>query len=228
LENDTKVLCFMLEYDERHKMNGQFHLYKANYFLVDDTMEILEVRRSNSGVDPFPKLLSRSKLPKVYEEELTNDRDRGVEDDNDVSAHYSPKDIIVGETIDVWSREVKVVDCDDFTRQWYRQAENFEQPPPCYHEERELVLPKNKPPPWDGYGTPEDSMGSCTHLIPKAPKGNHGKFMQNDRKVLRFQAKKVSDIDYERKRNFIIAFNMANDELGIYEPAQRNSGIIGG
>jgi hypothetical protein len=35
------------------------------YFLEDDTVEILEVHENNSGRDPFPMLLKRGPLAKV-------------------------------------------------------------------------------------------------------------------------------------------------------------------
>jgi len=35
-----------------------------NFFLADDTVEVKEVKQQNSGKDPFPLLLRRSKLPK--------------------------------------------------------------------------------------------------------------------------------------------------------------------
>lgn len=35
-----------------------------HYHLYDDSLEIIEVHRRNSGRDPFPILLSRRKLPK--------------------------------------------------------------------------------------------------------------------------------------------------------------------
>lgn len=34
-----------------------------HYYLVDDTMEVREVRQQNDGYDPFPQLIGRSKVP---------------------------------------------------------------------------------------------------------------------------------------------------------------------
>lgn len=36
-----------------------------NYYLEDDTVEVLEVHESNSGRDAFPVFLRRARLPKV-------------------------------------------------------------------------------------------------------------------------------------------------------------------
>jgi hypothetical protein len=36
-----------------------------NYFLADGTVEVKEIRKHNSGKDPFPLLLNRKKIPKT-------------------------------------------------------------------------------------------------------------------------------------------------------------------
>jgi len=36
-----------------------------NFFLADDTIEIKEIRKANSGKEKFPLLLNRKKIPKV-------------------------------------------------------------------------------------------------------------------------------------------------------------------
>lgn len=37
-----------------------------HFYLVDDTLEVREVRESNSGRDPFPLLLKRQKVPRQF------------------------------------------------------------------------------------------------------------------------------------------------------------------
>ena len=46
-------------------MFGDVRELIIHYFLADDTMEIREVIRANSGRDAAPKFLNRSKVPKV-------------------------------------------------------------------------------------------------------------------------------------------------------------------
>ncbi len=41
-----------------------------NYFLGDDTIEILEITERNNGRMPWPKLIRRQKLPKLTPNEL--------------------------------------------------------------------------------------------------------------------------------------------------------------
>jgi hypothetical protein len=42
--------------------------FAVHYYLADDTVEVVEVHRRNSGRDPFPCLLRRCKLPKATPE----------------------------------------------------------------------------------------------------------------------------------------------------------------
>lgn len=47
-------------------------------------------------------------------------------------------------------------------------------------------LPVASMPPWNGFGSLEDSAQSCLHLIPKQPVKDFYKLMQKDKIVLRF------------------------------------------
>ena len=58
LENDRKVL--------RYYATNEGLKYIIHYYLSDDTVEILEVNYNNSGRDPFPLFLRRSKLPRKF------------------------------------------------------------------------------------------------------------------------------------------------------------------
>ena len=46
-------------------MFGDFREMVLHYFLADDTIEIREIIRANSGRDAVPMFLRRQKLPKV-------------------------------------------------------------------------------------------------------------------------------------------------------------------
>ena len=45
-------------------MFGELLPFILHYFLVDDTIEVLEAHRRNDGRDPFPMLIHRQKIPK--------------------------------------------------------------------------------------------------------------------------------------------------------------------
>ncbi|OQS03384.1 RIB72 protein [Thraustotheca clavata] len=228
LANSRKVLHFECEYDDRQKLYGDLTPYSLNYFLEDDTIEIKEIERPNSGRDPFPLLLSRSHLLKQWESAITDEQDRGVEEPTPPEAYYNESDLFVGAVINVYSRAIKLVDADDYTRKYYQEAWNLELKPPIYTPPPKNDKKKPPPPPYIGYGTEEDSMGSVTHLVPKVPKKDFIKMTTNDRKLLRFSAKMVSNRREQAARQFIMTFYLADDTISIYEPEQRNSGIVSG
>jgi EF-hand domain-containing protein 1 len=60
----------------------------------------------------------------------------------------------------------------------------FERPA---HPKVEQVMP-----PYNGFGTVEDSMGSCKYLVLKPPKKDFIKMLENEHKVLRFVARMVN------------------------------------
>lgn len=64
LNNDRKVLSFNALWED-NTLEGGVNLFTVNYFLADDNVEVKEVRKQNSGRDPFPLLLRKQKLPKV-------------------------------------------------------------------------------------------------------------------------------------------------------------------
>lgn len=55
-----------------------------------------------------------------------------------------------------------------------------------------------KVPPYNGFGSPEDSLQNCLYLIPEPPKKNVVKMLENDHKVLRYSARLVSQRVWER------------------------------
>jgi len=46
-------------------LEGQLNFFVLNYYLADDTIEIKEQFKQNSGKDPYPLMLKRGKLPKT-------------------------------------------------------------------------------------------------------------------------------------------------------------------
>jgi len=85
-----------------------------------------------------------------------------------------------------------------------------------------------KVPPYNGFGDEVDSLGYVYRLVPKAPKKDFFKFVDNDKNVLRFTARlntlNIEDVE----RRFIIKFYLADDTISVFEPRTRNSGIVEG
>ena len=83
--------------------------------------------------------------------------------------YYGPPDLMCVVKLKVYGRECLIYDCDEFTKNWYVANMGVEQKP--------IKLAKSRPnvtyqalPQYNGYGSPEDSLGSVVSLNPKPPK----------------------------------------------------------
>lgn len=210
MEFDQKVLRFSCFWDDTKKLYGEKRKFILNYFLANDTVEVREVLQPNSGRDPFPMLLRRQVLPS---------RTRPGE-------IVKPLDLMCGKYCHVYSRDMLLVDCDEFTKQFYNDYFGIDQRPVPGFEPKQRAAPAE--PPSTGFGSEEDSLQSHYSLNPKPPKRDMKKAQRMDRKVLRFRAKLVNPPIQDIPRRFVIACYLVDDTVSIFEPPQRNSGIIGG
>jgi Ca2+-binding EF-hand superfamily protein len=203
-------------WDDTPSLYGEVRKFVLHYYLADDTVEIVESYKANSGRDPFPKLLNRQKLP------LTWDRPGRKE-------FITAADVELGGTINVFGRDLLICDSDNFTRQFMEEnfGHSFEGRTISLEEERPEP-PRREIPPYTGYGSEEDSLGSFYSLVPKPPHQNWAKYFENDKKILRFVAQMDTNSPEDRERLFIISYYLADDTMGVYEPPARNSGFMGG
>ena len=209
LENDRKVLRYYAKFEGLK--------YIIHYYLSDDTVEIREVNYNNSGRDPFPLLLSRNKLPKKFF--IPQLGEEGPTD------FYKDSDIEPFMTLWAFNRPFTILGCDEFTAEYYLKnyrrnfpLGGFEDPPK--KEKGSLIIP-----PYNGFGSEEDSLGNCLKLDNKPPKKDYYKYLNNDKLILRFLARlntrKPEDID----RRFLVSFFVADDTIQVYEMRNRNSGV---
>lgn len=209
LENDRKVLRFYIFSGEDFVMN---------YFLADDTVEVREVKKVNSGKYPFPILLKRQKILKDHQVGLP-----GIQAE---SVTFSIEDIKPNEPLQLLKRSFIILSCDKFTQEFMRaRGREF-----ALKEEIEEVEPE-KPaivyPPHNGFGDEQDSLGSVLRLVPIPPKKNYLSAMQ-DGSELRFIARMVTDKVEDVDRRFVITFFLGEKSLTIFEKQTRNSGFAGG
>ena len=214
LENGTDALCFHVLWDDREKLYGDIQYFRLIFYLADNTIEIMRANAKNDGQDTLPKLLKRSKLPK-----------NGRVSDSDC---YTWKDLAIGKTVNVFGRSMLIARCDDFTRQYYLSKgitlENDMMQMPEKKFEVKRVIP-----PYNGFGTEEDSLRSCTgSLNPPPPKKDLQKMRDKSGVVLQFNAQLVSDKSDDATRRFVLKFFMEDDTIAIREPPVKNSGVMGG
>jgi len=67
-------------------------------------------------------------------------------------------------------------------------------------------------------------LSNCTRLIPKQPKKDYFKYIDNDKIILRFLARLNTKVLEDVDRRFLISFFLADDSIQVYEMPNRNSG----
>lgn len=95
--------------------------------------------------------------------------------------YYTDADLTIGGVINVWGRRFFIFDCDENTKEHYQTKFGIDNFQPIKHKsDPEQPIPREIPP-YNGFGSEEDSLCSCLSLIPKPPKRDFMKFMEKDR-----------------------------------------------
>lgn len=253
LEHDRHVLRFFCLWDDSENMFGDPHEMILHYFLADDTIEIREVNTPNSGRDATPVFIKRQKLPKAAKDlplpgQLADRTVLNVFGSMHTGGryildslktgevkieYYTSLDLQIGNIINAYGRPILICDCDNFTRQYYTEKFGISDFTPVEYRKKDKTVLEIKFPPYNGFGSEEDSLSNCKSIIPKPPQKNFMKFMEKDKDglmshVLRFMAKLDSKIPSDQNRKFIISYYLSDDTISIFEPFVRNSGISGG
>ena len=135
-------------------------------------------------------------------------------------------DLKIGAKLNIFSRIMVPFKADGFTKNFYKDK-GVELGSEFAYVDPGTVQHERQVPPYNGFGSEEDSLSSCTGGIkPTAPK----KEFHWDKRgfVLRFNAKLVSSRPEDKNRRFVMQFFLEDDTLAIREPPMRNSGVVGG
>ncbi|GMH95999.1 hypothetical protein TrST_g6081 [Triparma strigata] len=227
---DLLVLTFKCAYQD-DKLYGERRDYLMYYYVLNDTIEIKEV--AAQGRHNFPNLLRRQKLPKnsFYVPNGIGGAIEGGKDDMREDVEYVTwKDLICGSSLNVYGRKVLLVSCDNTTIEWFAKQGIVQKPLKLSVEETEGPAGP-KVPAYNGYGSEDDlyAMGmSLEPAIIDRKLEDFARFMRAKGKVLRFLAKLVGVSGQDKDREFVINYFLATDQVSVYEPPIRNSGIVGG
>ena len=228
LINDRKVLKFQATWDDSSALYGDLRRFILYYFLADDSVEVTEDLPVNAGRDPFPSFVRRRKCAKPNGR--YSNPSASLSFKSEQQEFYTDQDLFVGAEVDVFGRKFKLVACDGFTA---RYLSEFHSRTPTetvtFIEPEEKPKPKPvQPPPYNGYGDEDDSLGSWKNLVLKPPKKNVKQYIENNGAMLKYRMKMESSNPANEVRRFVLTYYLADDTVSIFEPAQRNSGIIGG
>lgn len=184
--------------------------FKLYFFLEDETITIKELKENQEGRHRFPLYLRRTKVSKTGTSES--------------ATFLEAKDLRIGEIINVFGTKFLLLDCDQYTRDYFNQ--HLKQPQPPKVDVQPKILKKSPRPvlsKYLGLGTPEDSLSSTISLRPKAPVIG---MPQND-EVLRYKCKLNGSIE-DQRREFVLKFNVRHGTITITELPIDNSGIMQG
>lgn len=252
LANDRKVLRFYCVWDDTESPHGDRRYLVLLYYLADDTISLHEVLAPNSGRDTVAAFLRRQKLPKdtshlVKQPGQTTPRTvlnvfgptlsgRSILDNLRTGSlgetFYNDADLTIGSAIEVFGRRVLLCDCDSFTKEYFTLKYNINDFTPLEIKDSAGQALSTELPPYNGYGTEEDSMQNCLSLIPQPPRPVPGKHLPEDtgleRSLLRYVAALQSPLPQDADRRFIVSFHLVDDTIAVFEQRLRNSGMLGG
>jgi hypothetical protein len=179
--------------------------------LADDSLEIFQIPGYNTGRDEtFTRLLKKAKLPKSIGTHLLSGGDP-VE-----SVFYHWTEFRLGMELPVYGRILRIVDCDESTRAFYRrngiELGRSQKPPkvlPIKVKQADEKVMIN--------------MGLPIGIESSEPKKRNGEARQ-----IIFRAKLLSGGIDDVDRRFIISFYLIDDTIQVLEPPIRNSGFTGG
>jgi hypothetical protein len=188
---DKQVLRFngyfkesVVELRNEHSRVRRLIIY---YYLVDDTISINEEKEQNSGIAQGI-FLKRGRVKK------------------DENSFYNQFDLVVGQDIYIYGKYIKLYDCDDYSREYYRglgrdQLDRQTIPVDSFHDKTKLKVAPKKDNLMKDY---------LEHKLGGGRVAPQKQFLENDRKVLKFNAK------YDSLK-YIIHFFLADDTVEIRE-----------
>ncbi|CAB3361910.1 Hypothetical predicted protein [Cloeon dipterum] len=244
LQLDGLVLSFKAYWDDREQEGGLLHKLTLLYYLADDTLEVL--------FEDGSRMIKRQRLPKEEVSVELGAPDQlpilNVMKGRQLLKDASPadgafrrvdyvrdKELAIGATVSVFGRPVVLVSCDKFTQKYFNDRYRIEDFSPLNYPDDEARRPAKYPPrihlpPYNGFGSYEDSAANCKSFKMKERQKDLTQFLTKDRQgneshVLRFAAKLKEGCEI---RKFIISYYLSDDTVSIFEIFSPNTGYKGG
>ena len=192
--------------------------FALTYTLSDSSIEMRVQKSKNSANIDNWLLLKKSRLPRNWK-----DVQRGLPQEL-----YEPSDLRLGSVIDIYGRKFLLVDCDEYSRDYY-VSRDMEQPTLNLVVDDGPVYVHEIPKQGDSFlpiGGPEDTLATC-YGQPKNV-GNQRSAGRSQNRQLRCKIKILSASSIDGSRPLQLIYHLNDDSIQIYEVPVRNSGISGG
>ncbi|KAI8803501.1 hypothetical protein BJ742DRAFT_863526 [Cladochytrium replicatum] len=231
LENDRRVLRFYCVWDDTNSVFGDVRHMVIHYYLSDDTIEIREAIPPNSGREHNTLFLRRSRLPKRFH---SNSLGAHLNPNGETTDEfYTDRDLMIGSVLHLYGRPFVICDCDEFTKEYYRETYGLENFDPVRIEDYDVAEANCAQELMAFFPIAAEKANESSSLaIPSTtnnlPKKDFKKMAQFDGVTLRYSATLKSQKRVDQDRKFVISLYPADDSITVFEPHQRNSGIIGG
>ncbi|ESL08434.1 hypothetical protein TRSC58_03863 [Trypanosoma rangeli SC58] len=221
-EHDREVLRFLAVWEQR--------LFRIQYYIADKTISVMLEHARNDGRDPNPVFIRRTLIPKDPKVALRDTETLNVPLGSPV-AYVTDEDLRTGQTVNLFTRDFYIFDCDPYTRDYY-EARGIKQPAfPKPSTEADTLVPKAEAPPPTTTQLPsiKSVQGASTMVfedtVAHKDRLKLTRFM-ND--VFRFAARRVNPSPEDEGRRFLFCYYLADDTVSLYELVVANSGHDGG
>lgn len=147
---------------------------------------------------------------------------------NFIPNYLQDKDLKIGNIINCFGRCIVLIDCDKFTKEYYQQKYGMEEfvalPKPVEYKEDCVSI---EMPPYNGWGSFEDSEANCHTIQAKTPQRDMKKFIELDTLKLRFKAELIPETSFDCDREVIITYYLCDDTISAFEVSKRNPSCCG-
>ncbi|XP_050731460.1 EF-hand domain-containing family member C2-like [Eriocheir sinensis] len=146
-----------------------------------------------------------------------------------------PMDLVLGQTVRVAGRLLRLCECDAFTTRYYKETLGIDQEPAEYQYLNRKIgtAPAPRITPLDPRRLeehPRDNLHPLPTSVTTLVGGNHARDIRDgcEDKILRFGAKLVTDNERDKGREFVINFYVYDSTISVYELPKINSGMRAG
>ncbi|KAG5500968.1 hypothetical protein GH5_04557 [Leishmania sp. Ghana 2012 LV757] len=222
LEFDRKVLRCDCTWDDTISLYGTKHYLTLYYFLSDGSLALVEKDVQNSGRDPFPKFFSRQRIAKPTDPSGKFDSSAlgsVTFKENSNTVYYTDEDIRIGNVLNLYGRQVKIHDYNQYTRDYMVERFGITAYEP---------IPGATPPPF------VPPCSTRREISEEEMRERHNEKREEIRRhrfadaVVKFLARLDNGKEEDTVRRFVLAVYPCDNTISIFEPVIRNSGIVGG